>query len=235
MRLGLIADIHGNLPALRAVLEAMGPVDSLLCAGDVVGYYPDANQVCEVIRALGMAVVRGNHDAYVVGRLAPRGDAPDLYRTEWTARTLTADNRGWLAGLPVEREVAADGCRIFLRHASPWDEETYLYMDSPALAGVALGGEEVLVVGHTHWPGTRRVGGGGLLVNPGSVGQPRDHDPRASYAILEAGRGTVELRRAAYDVTAYAARLRSMSWPRELIDILLREGPRPGTWRQDSS
>src|SRR5262249_50200399 len=137
---------------------------------------------------LGAHVVRGNHDAYVLGRLEFR-PMPSL-RIEWTRETLRRDNLEWLASLPSELRLGCDGKTIVARHASPWDEETYLYPDSPRLSEVRLAPAEILVVGHTHHPMIRRLDGG-LLVNPGSVGQPRDRDPRPSYMILDPAASSV--------------------------------------------
>src|SRR4051794_38637800 len=100
MIIAAIADIHGNLPALNAVLRDMPPVDAILCAGDMTGYYPYPNEVCDRVRESGAFTVRGNHDAYVLGELRPAEDKPG-YRTQWIRDSLTPANRSWLRGLPV--------------------------------------------------------------------------------------------------------------------------------------
>lgn len=222
VRLGIISDIHGNMPALEAVLGAMPPIDLLLCAGDVVGYYPDVNEVCDRIRQSGASVVRGNHDAYVTGALTPDPTKKAAYRTDWTRNTLTSENREWLTSLPAELRLSFGPVRVILRHASPWDEESYLYPDSPLLSRLDLRPGEYLVVGHTHIP-LKRWAGEGALINPGSVGQPRDYDPRASYCVLDTTTGEVEFARCSYDVRSYQERLRTLGWDEKMIQILSRE------------
>jgi len=222
MRLGIIADIHGNLPALRAVLSAMPAVDLVLCAGDVVGYYPDVNEVCELLRATGVYVIRGNHDAYVVGELAPDPARRDAYRTDWTRERLTSVNFSWLASLPLETRFRFKRTEIVIRHASPWDEETYLYPDSKKLAEIVPEIGNILIFGHTHHP-LRRTVGQGLVLNPGSVGQPRDYNQAAAYAMIDTTSFDPVFMRAAYDVSAYQRQLRDQGWDEAMIKILSRK------------
>ena len=115
-----------------------------------------------------------------------------------------------------------DGLKIKLRHACPWDEETYLYRDSPKLLDIQLKKDEMLFVGHTHRPMWLQAGDG-MILNPGSVGQPRDWNPLASYAVLDTSTGNVLIRRVEYDVEAFQNRLRELGWENTLIDILSRK------------
>jgi len=219
--IALIADIHANLPALQAVLADMPKVDRMVCLGDMVGYYPDCNAVCAHVRALDAVVIRGNHDAYVTGALEPAPERRDAYRTDWTRAALEPSHLAWLRGLPATARLAFDSITLTLRHANPWDEERYLYPDSPLLDHLWLEAGSILAVGHTHRPMTSRVGDG-LLVNPGSVGQPRDWNPLASYAVLELPSAEVSIRRVAYDVPAYQRKLAAQKLPQSSIDILSR-------------
>lgn len=221
MRLALIADIHANLPALEAVLAQMPPVDHLICVGDFVGYYNEPNKVCERLRALSPIAVRGNHDAYVIGALEPDPSKRAAYRTDWTKEQLSPDNMTYLRALPTEQRLAFEGKSIMVRHASPWDEETYLYPDSPRLSEIELEEGAVLVLGHTHRPMVHRAGKG-LIVNPGSVGQPRDWNPLASFAILDVPSLQVEIRRVAYDVSGLQRQLRGAHWDAGAVSILSR-------------
>ena len=134
MKLGLIADIHGSKPALEAVLESAPRVVFWVCMGDVVGYYPDVNEVCEILIGINATVVRGNHDAYVLGQLPTDTGKMELYRTAWTRKRLKPEYCQWLSILPVEMNLCLGQKEFKIRHASPWDEETYLYADSPALS-----------------------------------------------------------------------------------------------------
>ena len=221
MKVALIADIHANLPALTAVLNDMPNVDSIVCVGDVVGYYADPNEVCDLLQQRRIPSIRGNHDAYVLGTLNPHPERVTAYRTEWTRQVLAPENTTWLQSLPASLEFRWDKLTVRLRHATPWDEEGYLYPDSPKLNEIQLGAKEFLVLGHTHRPMLRRCGEA-FVLNPGSVGQPRDYNPMASYAILDCGSGNVDFRRVAYDVAGLQRRLRELGWDAATIAILSR-------------
>lgn len=222
MRVAILSDIHANLEALEAVLDDMPPVDRILCCGDLVGYYDRPNEVCALVRDRGIACIRGNHDAYVIGALTPNASNRPFYRTDWTRDVIASTHRRWLEGLGMDMQVDAGEHRLRLRHASPWDEETYLYPDADEkLAQLHIGRGEILAVGHTHRPMHRLVGDGWLL-NPGSVGQPRDWNPWAAYAVLDLDSGRVEQRRVAYDVAGLQARLTASGWDPGIIDLLGR-------------
>jgi len=221
VRLGLIADIHGNKPALEAVLDSAPQVDCWVCMGDVLGYYPDVNEVCQILIGIDATVVRGNHDAYVLGQLPVDAKKMELYRTAWTREHLKREHYQWLSTLPVEMNLRFGRTQLKIRHASPWDEETYLYSDSPVLSHIQLERDTYFLCGHTHHPFVKAAGKG-YIVNPGSVGQPRDYNPRASYAILSLEGGAVEHCRAAYDVASYQRHLSDLGWPDATRDILSR-------------
>jgi len=221
MKIGLLADIHGNGAALNAVLDAAPPVDAWICAGDIVGYYPDVDQVCQTVLDIKASTVRGNHDAYVAGHLRPNPEQKSLYRTDWTREHLRREYFDWISSLPVQLDLRFKNKQFTIRHASPWDEETYLYPDSPRLSEISLEIRTYYLLGHTHWPMIVQAGEG-HIINPGSVGQPRDYNPAASYAIVEVEAGTVTLCRAAYDVSSYQEYLSKLGWPSSTISILSR-------------
>ncbi len=221
MKVLALADVHGNLAALDSVLQAAPSWDVVLCCGDLVGYYPDADAVCDRLRQLGARAVRGNHEACLLGGPAAPPEPSPLYHLGFTRRHLSADNLRWLGGLPEELTFRWDALQVRVRHASPWDLVTYLYPDADALRRVVLGPGELLLLGHTHHP-MERAAAAGRLLNPGSVGQPRDRDPRASYALLDTASGEARLLRAPYDVAAYQERLRALGWEPELVAILSR-------------
>ena len=197
MRIGLISDIHANLPALEAVLEDMPDVDSIVCAGDVVGYNPWPRACLERTRELASVTVQGNHDRtvetphrYAANRMAEAG-------LEHAKRELSGEQREWLAALP-ERTTFGDG-RYLLVHSHPERTGAYVYpREFPELRPY-LDEYDGLVLGHTHIQHESRVDGR-LLLNPGSVGQPRDGDPRAAYAVLDTESDEVDLRRIPYDI-----------------------------------
>ena len=224
MRVALISDIHANLSALHAVLADLPAVDRIICCGDVVGYYDQPNEVCALLREREVVCIRGNHDAYVLGDLVPKEANRAGYRTDWTRGVLEEKHFQWLKFLGLELRLEARGKRLWVRHASPWDEETYLYADAEStLARVRCATGETLAVGHTHRPLYVRAGEGWLL-NPGAVGQPRDRDPRASYAVLDLGTEQVEHRRVAYDVERLQRRLEHQGWDPTIVSILSRTG-----------
>jgi len=221
MKVGLIGDIHGNARALDAVLKSTPEVNIWICDGDIVGYYPDVNEVCETLRKIGVSTVRGNHDAYVAGHLIPKPENRQVYRTDWTRQNLEPHHLAWISSLPVQLDLNFEDKKFMIRHASPWDEETYLYPNSLRLSEIKLEQYCYYVFGHTHWPMVVEAGGG-YIINPGSVGQPRDYDSAASYATVDIETGKVRLCRAPYDVTSYQQFLSKLGWPDSSISILSR-------------
>jgi putative phosphoesterase len=221
VKIAVLSDIHGNLPALSAVLKDFPSIDAITCCGDTVGYYPDANEVCNILRERNVFTVRGNHEAYLSGALTPISGFQNKYRTDWIRDRLSKANFFWLATLPIEILFLWDKAKIHLRHANPWDEETYLYPDSEKILKINLAKNEFMFLGHTHHPMWKNAGHG-MILNPGSVGQPRDWNPFASYAIFDSSTGTVEMRRVQYDVDSYQRRLKDLGWEISTIDILSR-------------
>lgn len=219
--LAIVSDLHGNLPALEAVLADLGTVDAVVCCGDLVGYYPDAAEVVDRVRGLGALTVRGNHELMVTGAREVPGDRAGYYGVATARAALSREQLGWLAALPSSIAFAHGGVALEVRHASPWDEDTYLYPDSD-LGAVVLPEGSWLLLGHTHYPMLRRAGGG-FVANPGSVGQPRDRDPRAAYAILDTAAGRWEQRRVPYEHRRYQARLTALGVDPRAIALLGRE------------
>ena len=239
MRIAVISDVHSNLIALDAVLADAGAVDAVWHLGDVVGYGPEPDAVVERLAAVGAVGVRGNHDAAALGGPEIDWFNPDARSAmEWTREAISERTRSWLAGLPERREVAG----FTLVHGSGRDP-TWEYVTSPAAARASLAAMRTPhgMNGHTHipvaflqagdrtgrlWPeggtpdGTVVLDGGRLLLNPGSVGQPRDGDPRASYLILDTEAGTVTWQRVPYDVAAVGTAMRAAGLPARLADRL---------------
>lgn len=236
MQVAVLSDIHANLVALDAVLADAGPVDALWHLGDVVGYGPDPNGVVRRLRELGARGVRGNHDAAAVGGSEIDWFNPDARKAmEWTRITLDDDSRAWLADLPERRTEAG----VELVHGSP-RQPLWEYILSPGSARANLDrlAQPIGLHGHTHVPVAWRDADGGVelvraadadhlaldgrraLVNPGSVGQPRDGIPTASYLILDqpAGTGaTVSWHRVTYDIDAVQRAMRAAHLPAFLV------------------
>ena len=222
MNIGCIADIHGNFPALQAVFAQEQNIDFWVCAGDISGYYPFINEVCALFREMDIKTVRGNHDCYLLNQLQAEGAKKKAYRTDWLREQIHPGNLQWLSSLPVEMSFKWNKNTLRVRHASPWDEETYLYPDSTKrLESIRLSNNETLLLGHTHHPMIKHCGKG-IVLNPGSVGQPRDWNPQASYAIFNTETKKIIPRRAAYDVAALQKQLRKLKWEENTISILSR-------------
>ena len=212
MKILILSDIHANWPALQAVLAAEPKVDGLIVLGDLVNYGPHPVECVRWAQAnvSSQWIVQGNHDCAVGSNEDPRCSAP--YRPlaaamqRYTAGQLDATAKGYLAALLPFQTNAMGNARCFLCHAIPSDP-LYGYLqlrDPPARWESEIqkaGHPDFLLVGHTHRPFVRLMHST-VVVNPGSVGQPRDGDPRASYAFWRDG--DVLLRRAAYDVAAVA-------------------------------
>jgi putative phosphoesterase len=195
MEIGVVSDIHGNRVALDAVLSDMPAVDGLVCSGDVVGYNPWHGACVDAMCERSVPTVMGNHDRAVVEHSGFGFNSMAGAGVEHARETLTDDQQDWLAGLPDER-TAFDG-RVKLVHGHPEDPDRYTYPE--AFGPHLLGEEDVLVLGHTHVQGHERFDTG-VVMNPGSVGQPRDGDPRAAYAVLDLDSLSVTEHRVTYDI-----------------------------------
>jgi len=200
MRILLLADIHANWPALQAINE---PFDQCLVLGDLVDYGLEPSPCIDWVRKNAVHVIRGNHDHGVAQQVKVNGKVGFKYLTAVTRpisqERVTSNDRRYLAGLPVSKRVTIDNTRFLLVHATPRDPlDEYAINDadfwSRRLANVEA---NVICVGHTHHPYVLEVGDK-LVINPGSVGQPRDGDPRAAYAIIDNHR--VELKRLEYPI-----------------------------------
>lgn len=235
----ILSDLHGNLEALEAVLaHAEGLYDRILCLGDLVGYGAEPNAIVDWTRKNAAAIVRGNHDKAGAGlddleTFSPLARASAL----WTRTVLTPESRAYLERLP-RGPLPYEGTDLV--HGSPADEDEYLISTEDALPLRAYLGAQVTFFGHTHVQGgfllaqraAMRIPPAGVLqierkyfylVNPGSVGQPRDGDPRAAYALWSPEERTVEYRRAAYDVDRAAAKIRAAGLP-DFLAARLYEG-----------
>lgn len=238
MRALLLSDIHANLVALEAVLVGAGPVGAVWSLGDAVGYGPRPNECAAWLAAHATVAVVGNHDLASIGRLES-DDFNDVARAAnaWTARQLSNQTRVWLATLP-ERRV--DGDYTFV-HGSPREPIWEYLLDEDAAAGnFAYFQTRTCFIGHSHLPllfidvpdrsGTGpRAGANGTaldltvgrcIVNPGSVGQPRDGDPRAAYAIVDTDTHVVEFRRCEYDIQETQRQMQAARLPPSLIERL---------------
>lgn len=226
MLYAVLSDVHASLEALSAVLadaRAAG-AQSLVCCGDIVGYHADPEACIDLLRARGVACVAGNHDRVAAGLCEPEGFGPAAARAAlWTRRRLSADHRAFLASLPLARVI--DGRFLLVHAALHPSPNADLHLSSAARLrrsieplGDGRFGVRLAFFGHTHRAlvhdarGALPLGetmqlpdGRALLVNPGSVGQPRDGDPRAAYALYDADARRLSLRRVPFDRRATLA------------------------------
>lgn len=216
MKLGLLGDIHGNDHALRAVLASATSlgVDKLLITGDLVGYYFSPDEVLKLLRPWDKHVVRGNHeDMLQVARsdegFLERVDARYGSGLRMALDQLKVSELDELCALPHPMCLEVSGCKILLCHGAPWDIDFYVYPDTePALLErCAIQEFDLVVQGHTHYPMSCQVGRT-LLVNPGSVGQPRNRKPGAHWALFDTETREVSLRCEAYDASLVIAESR---------------------------
>lgn len=208
MKIALLADIHGNALALEAVLHmaAREGVDELFLLGDFVGYYFQPGKVLELLAPWKVTAIRGNHETLLT-ECAESAEALNAYEKKYGRGLRMAMEQlddGVLSGLmslPERQVVTRDGYTILMCHGSPWDPDKYIYPDAPepVFARFAELETDVVLMGHTHYPLIRRIGAT-LLVNPGSVGQPRDKRPGAAWALFDTESGEVEFRREQYDI-----------------------------------
>jgi len=225
MLVGVISDIHSNLPAMKAVLAAikrLGP-QRIICAGDIVGYNASPDEVCALLRDRKVGSILGNHD-----RALALGDTSRLVEDaarviRWTRRRLSGASREALEDLPARRSLSLGGRRILLVHGSPQDDDEYVLPLTEKLWPFGNPGADVLVMGHTHVQWTDRFEGCGLtVINPGSVGQPRDGDPRACYATFDVD--TVVFRRVEYDVETAVRKIYAIGELDNFFGDRLRKG-----------
>jgi putative phosphoesterase len=237
MRIAVFGDIHGNLPALEAVLAdvTLQKPDAVYCLGDLVGYGASPNEVIERISSEHIATIMGNYDD---GVGFDRDQCGCAYRDpidrqlgdrslRWTRAHVTADNKAFLRTLLKELRIEADGKRLLLVHGSPRKMNEYLFEDRPIASFQRLAeasDADIIVFGHTHKPYQKTVAGVSF-VNAGSVGKPKDLDWRACYALLQPD--SAAFRRVKYDVAKAAAAIRGTELPHEFAcDIETGGAPR---------
>jgi putative phosphoesterase len=225
MQILVISDLHANWPALEAVLGAQA-FDGVIVVGDLVSYGPHPREVVEWVRSHATLMIRGNHDdALACGsdwRCAPTSKPLATATRAVHRELLSLEDIQFLGSLPRLASLQSAGQTLFAVHASPRDH-LYRYTLTPQASDEHVRGQvgrvqaDYVLLGHTHLPMVRSSGRR-LVVNPGSVGQPRDGDPRASFAVME--NGTVVLKRVAYDVERTVRDLRGLPVSPEIVDRL---------------
>lgn len=220
MRILVLSDIHANYAALQAIKE---PHDVCICLGDLVDYGPEPGECVRWAMANAHYAIRGNHDHGVAQGIAVEGENGYRYLTKVTRplmwEALGAEERGYLLRLPVTVRVTLEGKRFLLVHATPRDPLDEYLMKDPKLWAKRVHHVEadVVCVGHSHLQ-FNMVVDGVVVLNPGSVGQARDGDPRAAYAIIDDNK--IELKRVEYPVEETVARVEGSTLPSRAKEIL---------------
>jgi putative phosphoesterase len=233
--IAVITDIHANLPALQAALARIDElgIESVYCGGDLVGYGPHPNEVVALVAERDIPAIYGNYD-YAIARdledcgcayITPHDRELGQGSVEWTLAHTDRRSKEWMRELPFDLRFDVGAASVHLVHGSPRRVNEYLFEDKPARLYERLAAAEdagVMVFGHTHKPWVRSYGGV-LFVNCGSVGKPKDGDPRGAFAVLRETAGGVEatIERVAYDAEAVAAEVRDSGLPAEFADKLV--------------
>jgi predicted phosphodiesterase len=240
MRILIVSDVHANLVALETVLRSAGKFDRIWCLGDIVGYGPEPNACIQTLRSYELVCVVGNHDWAVLDKLDLEEFNPDARRAAiWTRDQLGVQNLDWLHSLP--EHIPAQAGQFTLVHGSPrypiWE-----YVLTPALARINFDyfDTQICLMGHTHVPVLYRyrpaeltataeplpedipvmLNSDRVMINPGSVGQPRDGDPRAAFAILDLDAMTLTHHRVEYNIGATQSKMHQAQLPARLITRL---------------
>lgn len=243
MRILILSDIHANFTALEAALQKVGGRwDVAVCLGDVVGYGPDPAEASQKIREVASACIRGNHDKAVAGIMSTEDFNPVAKAAvDWTRRQMSSELMDWLAKLP-QGPMESNG--LMLVHGAFHDEDEYVFTPAQALEGLLDSSAAVTFFGHTHHQGGFAYHDSNLevlqirprpneffaplrtepakryLLNPGSIGQPRDADPRAAFAIADLPNHTIEFWRVPYEIGKVQSRMRKAGLPEPLVQRL---------------
>jgi putative phosphoesterase len=237
-RVAIFGDIHANLPALEAVIADMDALQlaDRYCLGDLVGYATFPNDVVAAIRERKIPTLMGNYDQGVGNNsddcgcayTNPVAEALGKRSIAWTNQHTTEENKAYLRSLPLHIPLLLGDLRVMLVHGSPRRVNEYLFADRPdsSLERLLDAAEaDVLVCGHTHLPYHRVLPSGRQLINAGSVGKPKDGDPRACYLVLQVAGAVleVEFRRVAYEIERAATAIEASALPHEYAQML-RDG-----------
>jgi len=212
VKIAVISDIHGNLIALNTVLEEIDNM-KILCCGDLVGYNPWPNEVVEVVIDNKIISVMGNHDFATITGNTEDFNSIATGAIEWTREKIKKSNIKFLESLPLNYK----GENFLIVHGSPRDPlNEYVYLEHPYIGSFLEGiRQDILILGHTHVPFVKKFSDK-VIFNPGSVGQPRDGNPKASYAILDTEKKEVEIKRVSYNIKEVADKIIKENLPEEL-------------------
>jgi len=216
----ILSDIHANLPALKAVLSNIESlkVNRIICAGDIVGYYPFPDQVVEALQRNGVESIIGNHDRAVIHVNTVGMNRLAAEAARWTSLNMAARHVDYLRLLRSRMRLRLGRLEVAVYHGTPRDDDEYLYEADLSPELLEMCSCDLMISGHTHIPYLRRYPGG-MIMNPGSVGQPRDGDPRACFGILDDS-GMASIHRVEYDIAAVERAVEETELPRFLGERL---------------
>jgi putative phosphoesterase len=222
VRYAIISDIHSNIHALEKVLQDIDDqgADVIICAGDLVGYGPFPNEVVDALKDRRAICIAGNHDRAVVNLDAFNMNPLAAKAVFWTAKRISEASTDYLKRLRPSTRLNLGGTSAAMFHGSPRMDDEYVFEEDANAGLLQIAKAEIVISGHTHVPYVKKLPQG-ILVNPGSVGQPRDGDPRASYLLFEEREREFALRRIEYPTKEAASAVRSAGLPEFLGERLL--------------
>ncbi len=221
MKLAIVADIHSNLQALEAVMMEIerADIDQVVCAGDIVGYGANPNECCRIVRGAVTHAVLGNHEISVLteDRTGMNPEAAEADR--WTSSALEREPQLFLKSLETGSMFEVGSTRAAMYHGSIGSAIEYVFENEINEDIVRRSGGDLLILGHTHVPYVKDFGST-MAVNPGSVGQPRDGDPKASFAVLDTDRRSCIVKRIGYDIDEASNAILAVGLPEFLAERL---------------
>lgn len=222
MKIAIISDIHANIHGLKVVLSDRTPVDKIICAGDITGFYPFVNEVIDELRKKNVLSVKGNHDQYLIEGKAPEDKKVEIKKSvQKMKKIISKENLTYIKSLPEMLKITIDQMKVLIAHGSPWDHfEERIYPDYPNLDRFLAINADVIILGHTHYPFVKRIGTK-TIVNPGSCGQPRDYN-LLSYTLWNTRTNSFENRRLTWDIERFIKEARKRGTDEKLFEVFKR-------------
>jgi putative phosphoesterase len=222
MKIGIISDIHSNLYGLISVIAKLQSCDLILCAGDITGYYTFINEIFDVLEDNNIIFIRGNHDEYLLQNSPDRSNVILKKSVEYTKRMITKKNLSKIQKAPTFFNKELNGIKIKMYHGSPWNFlEEYIYPDYKHFEKFQDLDADLIILGHTHVPFINYVNEM-IIFNPGSSGQPRDKDDRASYGVFQTEDRSLEIKRVEYDINRVIQAAKAAGIDSQIIHMLER-------------
>jgi len=221
MKIGIISDIHSNLYGLISVITKLQSCDLILCAGDITGYYTFINEIFDILEDNNIIFIRGNHDEYLLQNSSDRLNMILKKSVEYTKKKITKNNLFKIQKAPIFLNKELNGIKIKMYHGSPWNFlEGYIYPDYKQFEKFRDLDADLIILGHTHVPFINYVDEK-IIFNPGSSGQPRDKDNRASYGVFQTENKSLEIKRTEYDINKVIQAAKTDGIDSQIIQMLV--------------